>query len=102
MVLHTTYVLRVPYSCGVVLGFLVLAGNSFSVTYVLSVQYSSVVVSVFCCCRKVNLVYIFLLNSNFLLVHRNKLSVNVYLFLAVFGSTIIQPRLFLKNIEIFV
>ena len=29
MVLHTTYVLRVPHSCGVVLVFLVLAGNSF-------------------------------------------------------------------------
>ena len=28
-VLHTTYVIRVPYSCGVVLVFLVLAGNSF-------------------------------------------------------------------------
>ena len=27
VVLHTTYVLRVPYSCGVVLVFLVLAGN---------------------------------------------------------------------------
>ncbi len=29
LVLHTTYVLRVPYSCGVVIVFLVLAGNSF-------------------------------------------------------------------------
>jgi hypothetical protein len=29
LVLHTTYVLGVPYSCGVVLLFLVLAGNSF-------------------------------------------------------------------------
>ncbi len=29
MVLHTTYVFGVPYSCGVVLVFLVLAGNSF-------------------------------------------------------------------------
>ncbi len=29
LVLHTTYVLRVPYSCSVVLVFLVLAGNSF-------------------------------------------------------------------------
>ncbi len=28
-VLHTTYVLRLPYSCGVVLVFLVLAGNGF-------------------------------------------------------------------------
>ncbi len=29
LVLHTTYVLRVPYSCGVVLVFFLLAGNSF-------------------------------------------------------------------------
>ncbi len=29
LVLHTPYVLRVPYSCGVVLIFLILAGNSF-------------------------------------------------------------------------
>ncbi len=29
LVLHTTYVLRVPYSCGVVLVFLVLAVNCF-------------------------------------------------------------------------
>ena len=63
MVLHTTYVLRVPYSCGVVLVFLVLAGNAghyfpadcfgiereivVGVTYVLSVHYSCAVVSVF-------------------------------------------------------
>jgi hypothetical protein len=34
-----------PYSCGVVLVFLVLAGNSFfCVTYVHSVQYSCAVV----------------------------------------------------------
>ena len=67
--LHT-YVLRVPYNCGVVSVFFVLAGNSFwyvrspyscgvvsvfwfwreivfGVTYVLSVQYSCAVVSVF-------------------------------------------------------
>ncbi len=49
MVLHTTYVLRVPYSCGVVFSFLVQAGNSFRcfVHMVLIVQYSCVVVSVF-------------------------------------------------------
>jgi hypothetical protein len=47
LVLHTTYVFRVQYSCGVVLVFLVLAGNVFDVTYVLSVQYSCAVVSVF-------------------------------------------------------
>ncbi len=48
LILHTTYdLLRVPYSCGVVLVVLVLVGNSFGVTYVLSVQYSCAVVSVF-------------------------------------------------------
>jgi hypothetical protein len=29
LVLHTPYVLRVPYSCGVVLVFFVLVGNCF-------------------------------------------------------------------------
>ena len=33
---------------------------------------------------------------------RSKLSVTVYLFLALYGSTTIQSRLFLKNIENFV
>jgi hypothetical protein len=56
----------------------------------------------FCCGRKANLVQIFLLNSNFFIVHRNKLSVTVYLFLALYGSTTIQIQSFLKNIENFV
>jgi hypothetical protein len=47
LVLHTTYVLRVPYSCGAVLVFLVLAEIIFGVTKVLSVQNSCVVVSFF-------------------------------------------------------
>jgi hypothetical protein len=41
------YVLGVSYSCGVVLVFLVLAGNIFGVTYILRVQYSCAVVSFF-------------------------------------------------------
>ncbi len=41
------YVLGVPYSCGFVLVFLVLAETVFGVGYVLSVQYSCAVVSVF-------------------------------------------------------
>jgi hypothetical protein len=41
------YVLRVPYSCGVVLVFWFWQEIVFGVTYVLSVQYSCVVVSVF-------------------------------------------------------
>ncbi len=45
LVLHTTtYVLRVQYSCGVVLVFWFWQEIVFGVTYVLSVQYSCVVV----------------------------------------------------------
>ena len=43
-----TYVLRVQYSCGVVLVFWFWREIVFGVTYVLSVQYSYAVVSVFC------------------------------------------------------
>jgi hypothetical protein len=46
MVLHT-YVLRVQYSCGVVLVFWFWWEIVFRVMYVLSVQYSCAVVSVF-------------------------------------------------------
>ncbi len=46
LVLHT-YVLRVQYSCGVVLVFWFWWEKVFRVTYVLSVQYSCAVVSVF-------------------------------------------------------
>ena len=46
MVLHTI-VLRVQYSCGVVLVFWLWRDLVFGVTYVLSVQYSCAVVSVF-------------------------------------------------------
>ncbi len=42
-----TYVLRVQYSCGVVLVFGFWQEIVFGVTYVLSVQYSCAVVSVF-------------------------------------------------------
>ncbi len=45
MVLHT-YILRVQYSCGVVLVFWFWWEIVFGVTYVLSVQYSCAVVSV--------------------------------------------------------
>ncbi len=45
MVLHTI-VLRVQYSCGVVLVFWLWRDLVFGVTYVLSVQYSCAVVSV--------------------------------------------------------
>jgi hypothetical protein len=56
LVLHTTYVLRVPYSCGVVLVFLVLAGNSFWCYVYLA--YNTVVrlCQFFCCGGKGNFV----------------------------------------------
>ncbi len=63
LVLHTTYVIRVPYNCGVVLVFLVVAGNSFWC-------YVRTQCTIQLCGGKVNFVQIFLLNPNFLLVHR--------------------------------
>ncbi len=48
LVLHT-YVLRVQYSCGVVLVFWFWWEIVFGVTYILSVQYSCAVVSVLGC-----------------------------------------------------
>ncbi len=54
MVLHT-YVLRVQYSCGVVLVFWFWGEIVFGVTYVLSVQYSCAVVSVFWLWREIDL-----------------------------------------------
>ncbi len=46
MVLHT-HVLRIPYSCDVVLVFWFWREIVFDITYVLSVQYSCAVVSIF-------------------------------------------------------
>jgi hypothetical protein len=54
LVLHT-YVLRVQYSCGVVLVFWYWREVVFGVTYVLSVQYSCAVVSVFWLWRDLDL-----------------------------------------------
>jgi hypothetical protein len=106
LVLHTTYVLRVPYSCGVVLVFFCFFGSGGKLFLVLLTYlvYNTVarLCQFFCCGRKANLVRIFLLNPNFLLVHKDKVSVTVYLFLALYGSTTIQSRSFLKNIENFV
>ncbi len=50
-VLHT-HVLRVQYSCGVVLAFCFWREIVFGVMYVLSIQYSCAVVSFFGCGRK--------------------------------------------------
>jgi hypothetical protein len=52
LVLHT-YVLRVQYSCGVVLVFWFWQEIVVGVTYVLSVQYSCAVVSVFWLWREI-------------------------------------------------
>ena len=54
LVLHT-YVLRVQYSCGVVLVFEFWREIVFGVTYVLSVQFSCAVVSVFWLWREIDL-----------------------------------------------
>ncbi len=53
MVLHITYVLRVQYSCGVVLVFWFWQEIVVGVTYVLGVQYSCAVVSVFWLWREI-------------------------------------------------
>ncbi len=53
MVLHNAYVLRVQYSCGVVLVFLIWWEIVVGVTYVLNVQYSYAVVSVFWLWREI-------------------------------------------------
>ncbi len=52
MILHT-YVLRVQYSCGIVLVFWLWRDIVFGVTYVLSVQYSCAVVLVFWLWREI-------------------------------------------------
>jgi hypothetical protein len=90
MVLHTTYVLRVPYSCGVVLVFLVVAGNSFCVTYSTYLVYNTIQF----CGGKANFVRIFLLNPNFLLVHRSFSKILRF-------STALYSQPFRKNIKNF-
>jgi hypothetical protein len=63
----------------------------FGVTYVLSVQYSCAVVSVFLLWRESQLNMNFLVESEFSSrTYEKKLSVTVYLFLAFYGSTTIQ------------
>ncbi len=84
----------------------------FGVTYVHSVQYSCAVVSVFCYGGKVNFVQIPYSHDRFskklrTFFVKKLIPYKTYiwedqLFLALYGSTIIQSRLFLKNIENFV
>ncbi len=126
MVLHTNYIFRVQYSCGVVLVFWFWREMVFGVTYVLSVQYSCAVVSVFWLWQEIflnmrtpfykkNLIGLFycdplligflylekqLFSQDMFLV-RSKLSITVYLFLVLYRSTSLQSLLFLKNIKTF-
>ncbi len=53
LVLHTTYVLRIQYNCGVVLVFWYWREIVIDSTYVFSVQYSCAVVSVFWLWREI-------------------------------------------------
>ncbi len=83
----------------------------FGVTYVVSVQYSCAVVSVFCCGGKVNFVRIPYSHDCFSKISRTffvkkLIPYKTYvwkdqLFLALYVSTIIQSQLFLKNIKNF-
>ncbi len=126
MVLHTTYVLRVQNSCGVVLVFWFWWKMVFGVTYVLSVQYSCAVVSVFWLWREIFLkmrtpFYKKILLGYFIVIRyllgffilekqlfsqdmflvRSKLSITAYLFLVLYRSTSLQSLSFLKNIKTF-
>ncbi len=83
LVLHTTYVLRVPYSCGVVLVFLVVAG--ISIWCYIRTQCTRQL-----CGGKVNFVQIFLLNPNFLLLHKSFSKILRF-------STALQSQLFRKK-----
>ncbi len=126
LVLHTTYVLRLQYSCGVVLVFWFWREIVFGVTYVLSVQYSCAVVSVFLLWheiilkmrtpfyKKILLGYFIVIRyllgffilekqlvSQDMFLVRSKLSITTYLFLVLYRSMSLQSLSFLKNIETF-
>ncbi len=77
------------------------SGGKLFLVLLMYLMYNTVVrlCQFFCCGRKANLVRIFLLNPNFHLVHRKKLSVTVYLFLALYGPSTIQSRSFLKKYQ---
>ncbi len=57
IVFGVTYVLSVQYSCGVVLVFWFWQKIVFGVTYVLSVQYSCAVVSVFLLWQEIAMIF---------------------------------------------
>ncbi len=124
--LNTTYVLRVQYSCGVVLVFWFWREIVFGVTYILSVQYSCAVVSVFWLWREIILkmrtpFYEKILLGYFIVIRyllgffilekqlfsqdmflvKSKFSITAYLFLVLYRSMSLQSLSFLKNIETF-
>ncbi len=83
--LHT-YVLRVPYSCGVVLVFWFWREIVFGVTCVLSVQYSCAVVFL----KNDYSVSLFLekqLAIQYMFLVKSELSIITYLFLVFYKST---------------
>ncbi len=108
LVLHTTDVLRVPYSCGVVLVFFGSGGKQFLVLRMYLV-YNTVVRlrQLFCCGGKVNFVRIPYSHDHFSKIPRTffvkkMIPYKTYvredqLFLALYGSTTIQSQLFLKQ-----
>ncbi len=99
-----TYILRVQYSCGVVIVFWFWREIVFGFSYVLSVQHSCAVVSVFWLWRgrvlvwskKTILLGFFILqkqlNNQGIFLIRSELSNTAYLFLALYGSTTLQSR----------
>ena len=86
LVLHTTYVLRVPYSCGVVLVFWFWWEIVFGVMYIHSVQYSCAVVFL----ENDYSVSLFLekqLASQNIFLVKSEHSITKYLFLVFYKST---------------
>jgi hypothetical protein len=96
LVLHT-YVLRVQYSCGVVLVFWFWREIVFGLTYVLSVRYSCAVVSVYLVVagnRSLN-ENTFLQKSLIGLLF----SITAYLFLVLYRTTSLQSRPFCGSLN---
>jgi hypothetical protein len=115
LVLHI-YVLRVQYSCGVVLVFWLWWEIVFGVTYVLSVQYSCAVVSVFWLWREIvlkmrtyfynknliGLLYYDLISRCVYFIRSNTLLLCIFLFCIFFlyctdSQVEVQIRILLKD-----
>ncbi len=112
MVVHTTMYLEYHTVVVLCLFFWFWREIVFGITYVVSVQCSCVVLSFFFCGGKVNFVRKPYSRDRFSKISRTffvkkMIPYKTYvredlLFLALYGSKIIQSRLFLKNIENFV